>query len=78
METPAFAGMMGRPDRTRTLQSVGPSYSSPAAVVALQGQGGVGLMEMSADFSGRMSAAMLAAIVLGFAGFYIWTRGYQA
>jgi hypothetical protein len=70
---------MGRPDRTATrLQSVGPAYQSPAATVSLQGSGGVGLMQVGADFSGRMSTAMLGGLVLGFVAFYIWTRGYQA
>lgn len=76
METPAFASLMGRPDKTA--MTVGPAYMSPAAEVSLQGSGGAGLMQIGADFQGRVSAGMLAALVVGLAGFYIWTRGFQA
>ncbi len=65
--------------RTPRMALVGPEYSAPSAQVALQGQGGVAnLVQVGADFEGRVSAAMLGGLILAMAAFYIWTRGFQA
>jgi len=84
---PALAHRMGRSELSRgrgeTATAYGPTKGHGAA--AGIGKNVVGRGTTAASGSARfelttgvLSAGMLAGIVVGFIGLYLWTRGHQA
>lgn len=79
----AIATRLGRPDlNTDAAASGSTGYQDAAGMPdgfltgTTAAQGATGQRGM-ADFQGRLSAGMLALIVLGLVGVYVFTRKYQ-
>lgn len=72
-----LAAQLGRADLFNPGDGAGYASLTPT-ITDLQGDPATAISaRVSGDFTGRLSAGMLAILTLALGGFYVWTRSYQ-